>query len=531
MSKDKLYISRIVLAISAVAAFLALTYISPSNVKAQSVCSAGFNFSMPNTGNILSGVVDIELFTPTNVNDVTFYIGDEVLGAGSQRSGSSTWFTRWDTRLAMNDKVSVSAVAELGNDNFCETSEVAFTIHDFDNNDRVNLEGEIYPFEIFSLTNSLTTIYVEYSPGVESSIVHENAVISWSVKGPGNIDQQPNSSARYFSGPNEGDDRVTVTIEYSGQTLELDVDTDVVKYPYTTSIQDVDESTEGENIQGTNQPTLLAEEIDSEDSSQTDDSPEVTVEQPSETLTRIFKTDSEVNSCVVLRLGQGEFDSLVDQNRRPTHDEFTEYLDCYEDENYVLPSILTPVAPSQVKELEESRSLRMNDVYNSLRFIDDSSGSKKLLILSGVADPNAQVLIYIFSEPLVLATTADSDGNWSYSLEDPLAEGEHEVYALVEKGDGKYERSTVASFVIGSAEASEENPDGLSLNLVSEPTVGTSSRSTNLFLAGTIASMILVLIILTIYINHRRRSIFLAPTEQRPEVQGNDAFKDFNQSK
>ena len=109
----------------------------------------------------------------------------------------------------------------------------------------------------------------------------------------------------------------------------------------------------------------------------------------------------------------------------------------------------------------------------------------------------------------MLTTTTDGDGNWSYELEDPLANGEHEVYALVDKGDGNYERSSVASFFIGTAEASDENPDGLSLELLTEPTVSANNRSVNLFIAATIGVVTFVAVIVVSYALQK----FRAPKE------------------
>ena len=75
------------------------------------------------------------------------------------------------------------------------------------------------------------------------------------------------------------------------------------------------------------------------------------------------------------------------------------------------------------------------------------------MVVTGKAKPFQTVLVYIFSEPLVMTTTADADGNWSYELENPLEPGQHEVYAVVDEGDGQYKKSDPWGFIIGRAEA------------------------------------------------------------------------------
>lgn len=71
-------------------------------------------------------------------------------------------------------------------------------------------------------------------------------------------------------------------------------------------------------------------------------------------------------------------------------------------------------------------------------------GGESALKIQGKALPNIFVTIYIYSSPLVMVVKADSNGNWEYILDKPLAEGQHRVYATVTNNKGDIEESSEA---------------------------------------------------------------------------------------
>ncbi len=81
---------------------------------------------------------------------------------------------------------------------------------------------------------------------------------------------------------------------------------------------------------------------------------------------------------------------------------------------------------------------------------DDSS-----LLLTGQANPDAWVTVYIYSDlPLVMVAKADASGNWSYAIGDALADGEHKIYVTVNDNTGKIvKQSEPLSFLIRGAQA------------------------------------------------------------------------------
>ncbi|MDD5252002.1 MAG: Ig-like domain-containing protein [Patescibacteria group bacterium] len=82
----------------------------------------------------------------------------------------------------------------------------------------------------------------------------------------------------------------------------------------------------------------------------------------------------------------------------------------------------------------------------------DGSGGA---VLSGTCAPNATCLIYVYSYvPMVLTTTADENGNWSYDLGDSVVDGEHTVYVAVTDETGTItKKSNPLSFVVQAAQA------------------------------------------------------------------------------
>lgn len=57
--------------------------------------------------------------------------------------------------------------------------------------------------------------------------------------------------------------------------------------------------------------------------------------------------------------------------------------------------------------------------------------------ISGRGLPNANLTLYVFSDPIVVAIQTDADGNWRYELDRNLEDGKHEVYVAVTDNLGR----------------------------------------------------------------------------------------------
>ena len=67
--------------------------------------------------------------------------------------------------------------------------------------------------------------------------------------------------------------------------------------------------------------------------------------------------------------------------------------------------------------------------------------------LTGYGLPNAYVTLFIYSDPVVVVVKTDEFGRWTYTLDKPLEDGQHTVYAAATNGTGEIEaRSEVLVF-------------------------------------------------------------------------------------
>lgn len=86
--------------------------------------------------------------------------------------------------------------------------------------------------------------------------------------------------------------------------------------------------------------------------------------------------------------------------------------------------------------------------------VNMTNEKKGKVVLSGKAEPNTTIYLYIFSEPIVVSVDTDSAGNWSYTLDQELDAGKHDVYVAVKNDDGTIKaKSLPYSFFVGQATA------------------------------------------------------------------------------
>ncbi|MEI6587926.1 MAG: InlB B-repeat-containing protein [Candidatus Moraniibacteriota bacterium] len=78
---------------------------------------------------------------------------------------------------------------------------------------------------------------------------------------------------------------------------------------------------------------------------------------------------------------------------------------------------------------------------------------KKHLKLTGKGLPNRFVTVYIHSDPIILTVETDDDGNWSYTLDKELENGDHEVYVAMTDSSGKISEKSEPLAFIKTAEA------------------------------------------------------------------------------
>ncbi len=479
--------------------------------------------------------------------------GEKVIGkAVKETSNPQFWRMIWDTKYykSMTSPINGSfrATVHFSNNTNC-ISPLSSVFNIPANNSPLMppFEAFINPPQWSSLVNSSTGVFVDFVNLPPD--LHPYVIVNWQPQ-IGFINSPFTRNAVYSTGPNAGSGKLRVTTIYSSKYVQAEADISV----YTSSSSGSDSggssgsdssgsgsggsgSTTTNTSSGTGSGSTAPLPEISDDASldeiinvlaPTTAEPSA-LSAPSRAIALVLQSNEQVRSCIETKVGNEALSKILRENRRPSGSEFRTFVRCFENQRNVVPSILAPVAPDEVKTVKESKSIAIKSLVNKIKKNTDSSDSTTLEI-SGTATPNTDVLLYVFSEPLVLATTADDEGNWSYTLEDPIESGEHEVYAMVDRGDGVYERSGVAGFFIGTASASEENPNALSLELVTEPTITASNRSTNLFIASTIGVVTFAGVVLISYLYfryHGKKNVASTSNFENTPTDAESSYKNF----
>ena len=68
---------------------------------------------------------------------------------------------------------------------------------------------------------------------------------------------------------------------------------------------------------------------------------------------------------------------------------------------------------------------------------EQGSSTAKKIKITGKAQPNSFVTVYIFSEPIIATVKADATGAWVYTLDKELADGTHQIYSAITDAGGR----------------------------------------------------------------------------------------------
>lgn len=105
--------------------------------------------------------------------------------------------------------------------------------------------------------------------------------------------------------------------------------------------------------------------------------------------------------------------------------------------------IVTEPVVIKAKKLLQNNNPKISGLVNaSLKvetvMLNKRDDGKNNVRLAGKSEPNALVVIYIFSnDPVVISVKADANGDWNYELDRDLADGQHEAYIAVTDNAGK----------------------------------------------------------------------------------------------
>lgn len=176
----------------------------------------------------------------------------------------------------------------------------------------------------------------------------------------------------------------------------------------------------------------------------------------------------EVQSCLKLAVGAQRFYEINSGRSRPTATENEKGRGCFDKPRTTIPLSFAPIAAEKATIVALAKNSKTKIVTAKERVAEESVETKiPAIIFEGSAEANKSVYLYIFSDPKVLLAKTDENGQWSYTLEDPLDPGQHEVYVAVENLDSNFVRSDPFFIEVAQAAPSDVNPNGGSLNLES----------------------------------------------------------------
>ncbi|MBU0597422.1 hypothetical protein KKF61_00310, partial [Patescibacteria group bacterium] len=144
----------------------------------------------------------------------------------------------------------------------------------------------------------------------------------------------------------------------------------------------------------------------------------------------------------------------------------------------------------KTKGAEKADKLKILEISN----ISERIGENKV-VFTGIGPANSYLRLYIYSTPIVVTTKTDASGNFVYTLDKNLADGQHEVYVTITDDTGKIqEKSTPVTFFIRKAQAvSEEKYLRGDVNVESDSTAAVNNY---LWLALTLVGGAIVLLLL-----------------------------------
>jgi len=164
----------------------------------------------------------------------------------------------------------------------------------------------------------------------------------------------------------------------------------------------------------------------------------------------VYKIPESVRNCLTQNLGEVKIDMLIEGVAQLTEDKKEKAVSCFEMINQSQKKFLPP-PPEQIPFIKESDSIKVTNVKQEKKTIKKKTYGGKIT-LEGRATPNSIVNLYFFSEPIVVTTKTDENGDWIFEMQKPMDEGKHIVYAMTKTEEGNLIRSSILSFEVIAAE-------------------------------------------------------------------------------
>lgn len=167
------------------------------------------------------------------------------------------------------------------------------------------------------------------------------------------------------------------------------------------------------------------------------------------------------------------------------------------------------------KELEHpknsgsiNKELNIKQAYNNIVEENNQEEEYKGYILSGQAEANTILTIYLYSDlPMISTVETDANGNWQYEFSNSLVDGEHEVYIALNDESGKIlAKSNPFYLFVKEAKAVDVN-DFISIGAGQKVSVTDSQINIYIILAAFITLIAIVLFVIFLSHHNKKKNI------------------------
>lgn len=139
---------------------------------------------------------------------------------------------------------------------------------------------------------------------------------------------------------------------------------------------------------------------------------------------------------------------------------------------------LLPTPTLLPQQASGSGSVASSSAVQILTPAQNTSTTSEQPTIKGKAPPGATVTITIYSDPQTVVVTADANGNWVYTPQEPLADGPHNVVATAQNPSTGAAQTATTTFVVASGQGSASES--------AVPIAGSSTPTILLILLGTL---------------------------------------------
>ena len=174
-----------------------------------------------------------------------------------------------------------------------------------------------------------------------------------------------------------------------------------------------------------------------------------------------------------------------------------------------LSQVIVPSMVVAAKNLAPSNNPKISGDFNagfkiqSVALKTDEIGNRNV-DFNGSADPDTIINLYVFSQdPVVVSLRTDVNGDWNYTLDKEIADGQHEVYVAVADDAGKIITKSEPIAFVKTAEAATMIPMS-QFNANQSPIENSSSQYVTIALI-IVSVFLIIAIILIGYLSYKQK--------------------------